>query len=87
MNSNISNHQNQNPSLTNLIITVDSKIGKEPLKKAIKEYNAEILYDYNIICSMTIKIPPGKNIDEAIEYFKKVEGVTDIEKDSAVTAC
>jgi len=34
-------HQQQY-SPTNLIISVNNSIGKESLKKAIKEYNAEI---------------------------------------------
>ena len=34
-----------------LIIAVDKNIGKEPLKKAITEYGAEILYDYNMVNS------------------------------------
>ena len=74
-------------SPTNLIISVDSAIGKGPLKKAIEEYNCEILYDYNIICSMAIKIPPEKNIEEAIEYFKKVEGVIGVERDGIAHTC
>ena len=42
----MNNQQQFSP--TNLIITVDNTIGKEHLKKAIEEYHAEILYDYNI---------------------------------------
>ena len=80
-------HNQQQYSPTNLIITVDNNIGKEPLKKAIKEYNAEILYDYNIIPSMAIKIPSGKNLEEAIEFFKKVEGVIGVEKDGIAHTC
>ena len=82
-------NQPQQPqySPTNLIISVDQNIGKGPLKKAIEEYKAEILYDYNIICSMAIKIPPGKNIDEAIEFFKNVPGVIAIERDGVAHTC
>ena len=74
-------------SPTNLIISVDQSIGKESLRKAIKEYNAEILYDYNIIPSMAIKIPPGKEIGDAIEYFKKVNGVIGVERDGIAHTC
>ena len=77
----------QQYSPTNLIISVDNNIGKEPLKKAIKDYNAEILYDYNIISSIAIKIPQGKNIEEAIEFFRKVEGVIGVERDGIVHTC
>ena len=74
-------------SPTNLIISVDQNIGKDHLKKAIQEYNAEVLYDYNIISSMAIKIPPGKNIEEAIEFFKKVKGVIAVERDGIAHIC
>ena len=74
-------------SPTNLIITVDNTIGKEHLKKAIEEYHAEILYDYNIINSMAIKIPEDKNIEEAIEFFKKVKGVIGVERDRIAQIC
>ena len=74
-------------STTNLIITVDNNIGKGPLRKAIEEYNAEILYDYNIINSMAIKIPAEKTIEEAIDFFGKVQGVIGIERDGIAHTC
>ena len=88
---NIGMFQPQNPpqpqyNPTNLIISVDQNIGKEYLKKAIEEYHTEILYDYNIISSMAIKIPPEKNIEDAIEFFKKVHGVIAVERDGIVQA-
>ena len=74
-------------SPTNLIISVDNSIGKGPLKKAIEEYHTEVLYDYNIIPSMAIKIPPEKSIEDAIEFFKKVEGVIGVERDGVAHTC
>ena len=68
-------------SMTNLIISYDTEIGKEPLLAAIKEYKAEILYDYSIITAIAIKIPEGADIHDAIDYFKKVKGVTAVERD------
>ena len=81
------NPPQQPVAISNLIISVDKEIGKGPLKKAIEEYQAEVLYDYNIINSMAIKIPPNKNIDDAINFFQKVEGVIGIEKDSVAHIC
>ena len=81
----MNNQQQFSP--TNLIITVDNTIGKEHLKKAIEEYHAEILYDYNIINSMAIKIPEDKNIEKAIEFFKKVKGVIGVERDGIAQIC
>ena len=68
-------------SMTNLIIMYDEEIGKEPLLAAIKEYKAEIIYDYSIIPGIAIKIPEGKHILEAIAYFNQVKGVTAVERD------
>ena len=81
------NHPQPQYSPTNLIISVDKSIGKGPLKKAIEEYHAEVLYDYNIIPSMAIKIPPEKSIEDAIEFFKKVEGVIGVERDGIAHTC
>ena len=68
-------------SPTNLIIMYDAEIGKETLLQAVKDYGAELLYDYRIISGIAIKIPEGKHILEAISYFSKVKGVTAVERD------
>ena len=68
-------------SQTNLIIMYDADIGKETLLQAVKDYGAELLYDYRIISGIAIKIPEGKHILEAIAYFSKVKGVTTVERD------
>lgn len=68
-------------SQTNLIIMYDAEIGKETLLQAVKDYGAELLYDYRIISGIAIKIPEGKHILEAIAYFSKVKGVTTVERD------
>ena len=68
-------------SPTNLIIMYDAEIGKETLLQAVKDYGAELLYDYRIISGIAIRIPEGKHILEAIAYFSKVKGVTAVERD------
>lgn len=68
-------------SPTNLIIMYDAEIGKETLLQAVKDYGAELLYDYRIISGIAIRIPEGKHILEAIAYFSKVKGVTTVERD------
>lgn len=62
----------------------DAEVGKDPLLAAIKEYQAEIIYDYSIIPGMAIRIPDGANIHVAIAYFKKVEGVVSVERDQII---
>ena len=64
-----------------LIIMYDEEIGKKPLLSAVEAYGAELIYDYSIIPGIAIRIPEGKDIRDAINYFKKVQGVTSIERD------
>ena len=64
-----------------LIVMYDQETGKEPLLKAVKEYKAEIIYDYSIIPGMAIKKPDDKSLEETMQYFKKVKGVVSVEYD------
>ena len=68
-------------SLSVLIVMYDKEVGKDPLLKAIEEYKAEIVYDYNIITGMAIKKPADKTLEETMTYFKKVKGVLTVEYD------
>ena len=67
-----------------LIIMYDTEVGKEPLLAAIKQYQAEIIYDYSTIPGMAIRIPDGSNIHVAIAWFKKVKGVVSVERDQII---
>ena len=62
----------------------DEKVGKEPLQKAIKEYKCEIVYDYGIINGMALKKPEDKTLEETMQYFKGVKGVTTVEYDHII---
>ena len=64
-----------------LIIMYDQETGKGPLLKAVKEYKAEVIYDYSIIPGMAIKKPDEKTLEETMLYFKKVKGVVSVEYD------
>ena len=64
-----------------LIVMYDQEIGKRPLLKAIKEYKAEVIYDYSIIPGMAIKKPDDKTLEETMQYFKNVNGVVSVEYD------
>jgi len=64
-----------------LILMYDVTVGKEPLKKAFADYGAEVIYEYSIINGFAIRIPEGKDIHEAMEHFKKVEGCLSVEPD------
>ena len=68
----------------NLMISYDVSIGKDALMAAIEEYGATILYNYNNFNFVAIRIPDGKFIGEAIEFFKNVDGVLSVLRDSKV---
>jgi hypothetical protein len=67
-----------------ILIMYDAKIGKEPLLEAIKEYKCEIIYDYGTINGMALKKPEDKTLEETMQYFKKVKGVTNVEYDHII---
>ena len=64
-----------------LIISYDEEIGKEPLRKAINKYNAEVIYDYRMINALAIRIPDPDKMDEMIARFEKVKGVIQVSRD------
>ena len=66
------------------LVMYDVKVGKEPLQKAIKEYKCEIIYDYGIINGMALKKPEDKTLEETMQYFKGVKGVTTVEYDHII---
>ena len=68
-------------SETVFLVMYDAEVGKTPLQKAIEKYGCEIVYDYNIITGMALKKPKDKTLEETMEYFRKVEGVTSVEYD------
>ena len=80
--SKTSDNNNSNPNENNIMY--DSKIGKEPLLEAIREYKCEIIYDYGTINGMALKKPEDKTLEETMQYFKKVKGVTNVEYDHII---
>lgn len=64
-----------------LIIHYDGKSGKKSLMKAVKKYGATVIYEYKTIDSISIRLPEGKNVDEAKEHFEKVKGVIQVNYD------
>ena len=66
------------------LLMYDAEVGKESLLKAIKEYKCEIVYDYGIINGIALKKPDGKTLEETMQYFKSVKGVTNVEYDHII---
>ena len=65
----------------NLIIYYNPEMGNSQLMKAVADYGAEIIYEYNSLKGIAIKIPDGKSVVDAMTYFKKVKGVTSVHRD------
>ena len=63
------------------LVMYDAEIGKDPLLKAIEDYKCEIKYDYSKINGMALKKPDDKTLEETMQYFKNVKGVTSVEYD------
>ena len=63
------------------LVMYDAEIGKDPLLKAIEDYKCEIKYDYSEINGMALKNPDDKTLEETMQYFKNVKGVTSVEYD------
>lgn len=59
----------------------DNETGKGPLLEAVKAYNAEIVYDYDIIPGMAIRKPADRTLEETMQHFRKVKGVVSVEYD------
>jgi len=64
-----------------LIVSYDAEMGTAQLDKAIEAYGAEVIYRYNNINAVTIRIPDGKDIHHAIDHFGQVNGVTAVNRD------
>ena len=77
-------HDGLEYSPTTLLILFDPEVGKQPLLDAIEQYGAEVIYDYKMMNGMAICKPDDKTLDEAIELFKQVKGVTHVEKDRII---
>lgn len=71
-------------SLNTLIIALDQNVTDEQKESLLKEFGAEILYDYDSISAMAIKFPEEKTIEEleqVIEEITAKEFVVSAEKD------
>lgn len=68
-------------SPSTLIIMCDGTEGKEAVKQAVKEYGATVIYDYQMMNGLAIKIPEGADIHQARKHFQTVKGVLSVEYD------
>ena len=71
----------KNPVSHTLIIFFDKKTGSKPLLKAIKKQGCTLLYKYKEFSAVAVKVDEKHDVDKAITDFKKVKGVTSVNKD------
>ena len=67
-----------------LIIMYNAETGEAPLLEAAKKYGAEIIYRYENFSGVALVIPDGKDVNEAIRYFRAVKGVTAVNRNNTV---
>lgn len=72
-------HIEQEHSPDVFLVMYDKETGREPLLKAIKEYQCEIVYDYNFINGMALKKPDAKSLEDTMQFFREVKGVLTVE--------
>ena len=64
-----------------LIIMVSKETSLEDMVKEATSYGSTILYKYDSLHGLAIKVPTDKSTDEAITYFEKLKGVLSVSKD------
>lgn len=65
----------------NLIIYYDPKAGNGDLLRAAKKYGSEILYVYKNLNGIAVTVPESKSVQEAVNYYEKINGVSSVAKD------
>ena len=64
-----------------LIVFYDPETGSGPLLQAVKDYGAEVGYQYKNLNGIAIRPSSKTKIEDAIAYFKKINGVLSVEQD------
>lgn len=64
-----------------LIIFYDKIVGNKPLLRAVKKYNANLLYVYKNFNGVAISLPSSIKEATAINYFKQIKGVLSVQRD------
>ena len=65
----------------NLIIFYDEGIGSDSLMKAVKDSGTSLIYEYKNLHGIAIRPSAKTNIQDAIAYFQKINGVLSVEQD------
>ena len=69
---------------TLIIFYNENEISLQNLKRKIKSYGAEIIYENKEIKGIAVRIFRGKSIEQGRKYFENIKGVTNLMKESKV---
>ena len=69
---------------TLIVFYNENEISLQNLKRKVKSYGAEIIYEYNEMKGIAVRIFRGKSIEQGRKYFENIKGVTNVMKDSKV---
>ncbi len=71
------------PQPHNLIVFFNEAKDRTLLLAAARAYGAEVLYDYQNLNAVALKIPPHKSLDEAEHHFAALAGVVGVNRDQS----
>lgn len=71
------------PQPHNLIVFFNEAKDRTLLLAAARAYGAEVLYDYQNLNAVALKIPPHKSLDEAERHFAALAGVVGVNRDQS----
>ena len=63
------------------LVMYDKAVGKEPLLEAIRKLKVTVVYDYGLITGMALRKPDNLSLEETMQHFRGVKGVTSVEYD------
>lgn len=69
---------------TLIVFYNENEIFLPKLKRKVKSYGAEIIYEYKEMKGIVVRISRGKSIEQGRKYFENIKGVTNVMKDSKV---
>ena len=64
-----------------LIVFYDPAVGSEPLLQAVKDYGAEVGYQYKNLNGISILLARGQDIEAAQRHFRNVRSVLSVSRD------
>lgn len=80
----VASENTHNQESADTLILYYSKGNKEKIKKEILDFGAQISYEYNALNGFAFKIPAHRNLQESIQHFQKIKGVSSVHKNRKI---